>query len=219
VTFVRRQLRLRILETLGRRAKGFRTRHDIWPLRVPREPILLDDPIEEALGDDRARFGEADLKSRSLLTLEWHSDHSGPESRWEAWVIALPSGIDLYCDSAGDESRILASARRDAEGGHIDEFFLELLAGSAGEHFGIEMAGGAPSRVRSSIADREFLIDFFVELFEVTGTEASVRAQLSAGRGLEAPAPHDPNRDAGRDLPVQRLDFRADVERWLDSVT
>jgi hypothetical protein len=198
VTFARRQLRLRILETLARRAKAFRTRHDIWPLRVPREPILLDDPIDEALGDDRARFGESDLKSRSLLTLEWQEDNSEPSSRWEAWVIALPSGIDLYCDSIGHESRILASARRDAQGGHIDEFFLELLAGSAGDHFGIEMAGGAPSRVRTSVASREFLVDFFVDLFEVTGMEDSVRAQLAP-----AASPTD--------------DFRADVERWLEN--
>jgi hypothetical protein len=40
------------------------------------------------------------------------------------------------------------------------------------------MSGGAPSRVRSSIDDRAFLIEVFVELFEVTGTEDSVREAL-----------------------------------------
>jgi hypothetical protein len=202
MTFARRQLRLRILEVLARRAKTFRTRHDIWPMRVPREPVLLDEVLDEALGEDRAQFDERDLKTRSLLGMEWWAEHDEPASRWEAWIIALPSGLNLYCDSAGDESRILASCRRDAEGGKIDEFFLELLAGSAGEYFGIEMAGGAPSSVRTSMTDREFLIDFFVDLLEITKGEDSVRKALAI-------------RDPGSRLAE---DFRADVERWLSAV-
>jgi len=51
------------------------------------------------------------------------------------------------------------------------------------------MAGPAPDRVRTSIGDREFLADVFVELFE--GTSA---------------------------LPVESADFRADVVRWLARV-
>jgi hypothetical protein len=134
--------------------------------------------------------------------MEWHAEPDQPASRWEAWVIALPSGVDVYCDAIDDEARMLASGRRDAEGGKIDEFFLELLAGSAGELFGIEMSGGAPSRVRSSITDRGFLIDFFVDLIEVTKGEGSVR---------EALAMLDPG------LPPAG-DFRADVKRWLAAV-
>jgi hypothetical protein len=54
------------------------------------------------------------------------------------------------------------------------------------------MAGGPPSRVRSSVDDREELIDFFVALFEVEGLEAAI---------------HEGEPSA---------DFRADVARWLE---
>ena len=57
------------------------------------------------------------------------------------------------------------------------------------------MAGPPPDRVRSSIGDREFLADVFVELFE--GTDA--QAGRSGRTGAEA-------------------DFRATVVRWLDEV-
>jgi hypothetical protein len=68
---------------------------------------------------------------------------------------------------------------------------LERLAESRGRHFGIEMAGPAPDRVRSSIGDREFLADVFVELFEGTEAEASI------GSGG---------------------DFRDHVVRWLEGI-
>src|SRR5215213_10526723 len=67
------------------------------------------------------------------------------------------------------ETRVLASGGRN-EGDDSDRAFLELFAESAGRHFGIEMAGGAPRSVRSPFP-RELLIDAFVNLFEVTGTE------------------------------------------------
>ncbi len=198
MSFARRQLRLRVIDTLMRRARAFRTRHDIWPLRVPPEPVLLDEVIEEALGPDRGDVDEQDVKSRSLLAMEWPAEGGRPPTRWEAWVIALPSGLNLYCDTGDEESRILASGRRDAEGGDVDRFFLELLADSAGAHFGIEMSGGAPGRVRAPSADVEFLVDLFVDLFEITGTERSVHAAL----GRRAPSD----------------DFRTDVEQWLKQV-
>ena len=53
---------------------------------------------------------------------------------------------------------VLASAKR-SNPLEADRFFLELLAESRGHHFGIEMSGTAPDRVRSSIGDREFLVD------------------------------------------------------------
>ena len=194
-----RQMRVRVLDTLARRARQFRSRKELWPLRVPREPVPIDDVIEEALPDDHLTFDRNTLRSRSLLHLRWDD-----ETTWEAWVIALPSGLNLYCDSDGHETRILAAVRRDAEGGDLDRFFLELLSESAGEHFGIETSGIAPSRVRSSLTDRAFLIDIFVNLFEVTGAEESVRSDL-AGRGHAASDRQD-------------VDFRADVERWLENV-
>jgi hypothetical protein len=120
-----------------------------------------------------------------------------------AWVIALPSGLKMYCDSDEEETRILASGGRNA-GDETDRLFLQLLAESAGEHFGIEMSGGPPSRVRSAIADRPFLVDLFVNLFEMTGAEASVRQAL----GLLEPQPPVSATDG--------TDFRSDVERWLE---
>jgi hypothetical protein len=198
----RRHMRVRVLEALERRARQFRSRKELWPLRVPREPVLLDAVIEEALPEDYRAFQVMTLRSRTLLHLRWDDG-----SAWEAWVIALPSGLKLYCDSDGEENRILASGRRDAEGGDIDRFFLELLSESAGEHFGIATTGIAPSRVRSSLADRAFLVDVFVNLFEVTGSQASVRTDLA-------------EREAGSRQAAESCgaDFRADVERWLDNV-
>ena len=202
MTVSQRQLRVRVLETLERRARQFRARRELWPLRVPREPVSLDEVIDEALPEGRRGFELVTLRSRSLLQLRWDDG-----SKWDAWVIALPSGLNLYCDSDVEESRILASCKRDAEGGDLDRFFLELLAESAGEHFGIGTSGHAPTRVRSSVTDRGFLVDVFVNLFEVTGAEASVRNDL-AGRETPGTYAIDP----------RSVDFRTDVERWLEHV-
>ncbi len=186
-----RQLRVLVLEALDRRTRQFRGREELWPLRVPSEPIALDDVIEEALADGARRFDVATLRSRTLLELTWEDGVS-----WSAWMIVLPSKTKLYCDSDSEETRILASGGRN-EGEENDRVFLRLLAESGGEHFGIGMAGGAPSRVRSSISDRAFLVDIFVELFEVSGAEYSVRRTL--GR--------EPSGD-----------FQHDVEDWLEIV-
>ena len=189
--FEQRQLRTRVLDALERRVKQFRRRDELWPIRVPVEPVLLDDVIEEALGDGARLFDSSTLRPRTLLHLAWHDGAS-----WDAWVVALPSKAKLYGDSNGQETRLLASGGRN-EGDESDRVFLQLLAESAGAHFGIEMSGGAPSRVRSSIADRAFLVECFVNLFEVSGAEESVRAAI----------PGRP-RDVGPD-------FQHDVEDWL----
>ncbi len=191
-----RQLRLRVLETLEQRVKQFLRREELWPLRIPREPLLLDVVIAQALQADARSFDPIALRSRPLLRLEWEDG-----STWDAWVIVLPSGIKLYCDSIDAEDRVLASGGRN-EGDDSDRAFLALLAESAGAHFGIEMSGGAPVRVRTAVTSREFLIETFVNLFEVAGSEESVREQLDA-----AGHAHDANAD-GRD-------FRSEVEVWL----
>jgi len=172
--FDERQARLKALEALEERAKQFRGREEIWPFRVPHEPLDLHEIVEGVAADS--------LRSRSVLGLGW------TDTAWDLWTIALPSGILLYCDSDGHESRVLASVKRGSPS-EADGFFLERLAESRGEFFGIEMSGPAPDRVRSSIGDREFLADVFVDLFE--GTRA---------------------------LPVESADFRTDVVRWLDRV-
>jgi hypothetical protein len=183
-----------VLEALETRIKQFRRREELWPLRVPHEPLLLEDVIEEALGDSHRRFDPTTLRSRTLLQLAWDDN-----STWEVWVTVLPSKLKVFCDSSHGETRVLASGGKN-EGDETDRLFLELLGESGGQHFGIEMSGGAPSRVRSSIADRTFLIDVFVNLFEVSRMEAAIRDTTT-----EPDSP--PN--------AQGLDFRGDVERWL----
>ncbi|MDQ3214118.1 MAG: hypothetical protein M3Q85_15680 [Acidobacteriota bacterium] len=190
-----RHLRLRVLEALDQRVKQFRTREDLYPLRAPREPLVLEEVILHALNDDQVGFDHAALRSRTLLTLDWD------DARWEAWVITLPSRVKLYCDSDAHETRILASGGPNA-GTESDRLFLGLLSESAGEEFGIEMAGGAPTRVASSLDDREFLVDFFVNLFEVTHAEDSIRIVLPEAESAL---------DGG-------IDFRHDVARWLRTV-
>ena len=183
MNFEIRQARLRALEALELRAKQFRSRDGLWPFRVPHEPLDLDEILERTAEGDAPPAADA-LRSRTVLEFLWD------RHRWELWVIALPSGILLYCDSDGQESRILASVKR-GNPGEADGFFLERLAESRGREFGIEMAGPAPDRVRSSIGDRDFLADVFVEMFE--GTEAA------AGIGTGG-------------------DFREHVVRWLGEV-
>ena len=200
-----RQLRLRVLEALEDAAKQFRTREELFPIRIPREPIRIDDLVERALGDDHRSFDPASIRARTLLRLEWDDG-----SLWEAWVIMLPSQLRLFCDSGAEETRVLASGGRNA-GDETDRQFLMLLSESAGETFGIEMAGGAPTRVRSSIADRVFLVDVFVNLFEVRAMESEIRRELDE-RSLEL-AP-----DARHETDQKGLDFRIDVERWLELV-
>ncbi len=185
-----------MLEELERRAKGFRTDEDLYPLRVPREPLRLRDAIARALPDSHEVFDPLALRQRALLRLEWDDG-----SAWELWVLMLPSGLKLFCDAGEEEPHVLASGGRHA-GNETDRQFLQLLAESGGQRFGIEMSGGAPARVRTPLTDREFLVDLFVELFEVAGEEASVRRALAQ--------PH------GR--PPERGDFRADVDRWLSRV-
>ena len=183
--FADRQNRVRVLQALEESVKQFRTRQELWPLRVPRDPVSLDDLVARTLAG--GAFDPLTLRARTLLWLAWPDG-----ATWELWVIALPSGLKLYCDTGGGETRLLASGRRDSEI-ETDRHLLELLSASAGEHFGIEMDGGPPSRVRSNLADRALVVEFFVNLFEVLGMEAEIRGVI-ADR-------HD--------------DFRLDIEQWL----
>lgn len=182
--FTARQNRVRALQALERVSKQFRTREAIWPLYAPREPVSMDRILEQAL--EGARLDPLTLRARTLMWLAWPSG-----ATWELWVIVLPSGMKLYCDTGGDETRVLASGRRDSEI-ETDRLFLELLSESAGQQFGIQMSGGPPSRVRSSFADRDVLIDFFVALFEEEGLEAEIRREVPGS-----------------------ADFREDVATWL----
>ena len=193
-SFNQRLLTARVIDVLERRVKQFRRRQDLWPIRTPSEPIALAAVIAEALGDESSRLDPSSLRNRTLLQFEWPDG-----ARWEVWVIALPSKTKLYCDSDGTEIRLLASGGRN-EGDESDRVFLQTLAESAGEAYGIESAGGAPATVRSSITDRAFLVEFFVNLFEMTGAEASVRAAIGTQ-----------TREGGHD-------FQHDVEEWLSQV-
>ena len=90
-----RQQRLRVLEALELEAKQFRTREELFPLRIPRDPLRLDDVLERTLGDDAQRFDVSSLRARTLLRLDWPDGSS-----WNAWVIMLPSQLRLFCDAS-----------------------------------------------------------------------------------------------------------------------
>jgi hypothetical protein len=182
--YAERQNRVRVVQALEEAVKQFRSRQELWPLRVPREPIVFERLVARTID---TTFDPLTLRSRTLLWLEWPDG-----ATWELWVIALPSGLKLYCDTGAGETRLLASGRRDSEI-ETDRHLMELLSESAGEHFGIEMDGGPPSRVRSNLTDGTLVVDFFVNLFEVLGMEEEVRAVLGD----------------------RRADFRLDVESWL----
>jgi len=153
--------------------------------------------MERALGDEAAALAAADLRSRTLLHLEWAED-----SAWDLWVIVLPSGLKVYVDSGGDETRLLASGGKNL-GDESDRLLLERLADSGGADFGIEMAGGVPTRVRSSLTDRAFLVEVFVDLFEGTAVEPDLQAALGSGDAADV---------------ANGRDFQTDVERWLGQV-
>ena len=194
-----RLLRARVLDALEARTRQFKSYEGIWPFRIPHEPLALADIMEDALGDGSGisrltsiAAARDLLRSRTVLEMQWPEGHV-----WTAWAIAFPSGIIVYCDDDGDEARVLASVKR-GNPSEADGFFLELLAETRGQAFGMEMSGGAPERVRTSIGDRDFLVDVFVELFEDTPAASSV---------LEV-AGSNPRDNAAKD-------FRADVEHWL----
>ena len=180
-----RQNRVRVLQAIEQAIQQFRTRQPLWPLRVPNEPLSLDALIARTVPE--ARFDPLSLRARTLLWLRWDDGET-----WELWLIALPSGLKLYCDTGAGETRMLATGRRDSEI-ETDRLFLEVLSESGGEHFGIEMSGGPPSMVRSPLADRTLVVDFFLNLFEVLGMEEEIRAIVGE----------------------RHEDFRQDVERWL----
>ena len=189
-----RRLRLRALTALDREVKQFRIREDLFPLRIPHEPLLIDELLQQALGHQASRVDVDGLRSRTLLELRW------PDGEWSVWLMALPSGLKLFCDSNGDESRVLASGGRNA-GDESERLFLRLLCESGGAHFGLEMSGGAPTSVRTAVADRQFLIDLFVDLFEGGPAEHDIRAGRPAG-----------------EPPLAGRDFTHEVERWLHAV-
>lgn len=197
-----RQRRALVLEALERRARQFRSREDSWPFRMPHEPLDLDAVIDDATADEPGPVPVEALRTRGVIRLEWTTSDV-----WELWALTLASGIHLYCDSSREESRVLASAKR-GNPAEADGFFLERLAESHGHLFGIEMAGDPPDRVRSSIGDRDFLADVFVELFE--GTDAELRLKAERFRlTAEATEPETTESVA---------DFRAVVVGWLDRV-
>ena len=204
VIFASRQQRVRVLEALELRAKQFRSREGTWPFRVPHDPLDLDDIIQAAAADGERAVDPASLRARTVLGFSWSAEPGDDDDTWDLWVIALPSGILMYCDSDGHETRILATAKR-GNPGEADGFFLERLAESRGHLFGIEMAGAVPDRVRSSIGDRDFLADVFVELLEGTDAERVLSAECAV-LSTEGSMPSAAN------------DFRTTVAIWLDRV-
>ena len=54
--FAARQLRLRVLEALELRIKQFLRREELWPLRIPREPLVLESIVRQVLADEARAF-------------------------------------------------------------------------------------------------------------------------------------------------------------------
>lgn len=187
---VTRHERIALLEALEQRVKQFHRDEDIWPFRRPHEPLDFSRLVTFTLGHPSVSSAVDALRSRSVIEMQWPAGE-----RWEAWVTTLPSSIHVYFDTDGSEHRLLASVKR-GSAMEADRFFLELLAESRGCHFGIEMSGGAPSRVRTIIDDRALMADVLVDLFEGTDAETDVRA------AVEGPA----------------SDLRVAVDAWLSSV-
>jgi len=86
--FAARQLRLRVLEALELRVKQFLRREELWPLRIPREPLVLESIVRQILADEAGAFNLESLRARTLLSFEWADG-----SWWLGWVGALPSGL------------------------------------------------------------------------------------------------------------------------------
>jgi hypothetical protein len=166
----RRQLRVQVMEALERQVKQFRRQEDIWPFRVPHEPLDLEALIDNVLMDSDGTISADDLRSRYVLSMYWPDGHA-----WESWAVTLPSGIHVHCDTNGLEHRLLSSIKR-GSALEADRFFLELLSESHGAAFGIQMGAAAPSRVKTPMDDRDFLADVFVDLLEGT----------PAGRDIES---------------------------------
>lgn len=185
-----RQERIALLEALEQRVRQFRRDDDIWPFRRPSEPLDFSRLVTFTLGHPSTASAVVALRSRTVIEMQWPDG-----GRWEAWAVTLPSGIHVYLDTDDAEHRLLASVKR-GSAVEADRFFLELLAEFRGRHFGIEMSGGAPTRVRTGIGDRTLITDVMVDLFEGTEAEAGVRGMVDVGSA----------------------DFRVCVDAWLASV-
>ena len=192
--FNQRLLTARVLEALEGRVKQFRRREELWPIRMPPEPSLSMHVIQEALGEDSRRFDPGRCEAGRFCG--WNGT---TEARWDAWVIALPSKTKLLLRFGRRGDRLLASGDV-TKGTRTIASFFELLAETGGQAFGIETSGDAPTRVRSSITDRAFLVEFFVDLFEVTGD------------GGISPDSHP------RHVTSFDHDFQPEVEVWLATV-
>ena len=173
-------MRMRALQALELTVRQFRGTDAIWPFRVPHEPIDLERVVDAVCTGNRA-LNLQDLHSRPVLEMQWNDGQ-----RWRACAITLASGVHVYCDESDEGTRVLTSVKR-GNPLEADRFFLELLAESRGDCFGIEMGGTAPDLIRTPIDDRDFLCDVFVDLLEDTTAEQDVRAAVvNAPPGISA---------------------------------
>ena len=211
-----RRRRTVVIEALDLRTRQFRSRDGSWPFRLPHEPLDLDEVIDAALAGEGVTLSAETLRSRPVLRMEWNAG-----GLWDLWSAVLPSGIILYCDTDGHETRVLASAKRGTPA-DADGFFLERLAESHGAIFGIEMAGAPPDRVKAStIGDRAFLADVFVELFEGTDAEGVLSAEcsvLSAECSVLSAECSVQSAECSVQSAEAAADFHAVVVQWLSRV-
>ena len=109
------------------------------------------------------------------------------EQAWEAWAVNLASGVIVYCDDDGEETRVLASAKR-GNPLEADGFFLELLAETRGQAFGMEMAGDPPARapnVRSPIGSSSSTCSW--SFLKAARGSIAAEGNPADGRAMRAP--------------------------------
>ena len=117
MTHERRQLRVRVLEALEGLAKQFRRREELWPLRVPREPVGLDDVMDrkkdiggcdeeapEAMCLDEASQAYRELDQQILVRHERGGARGRSRSWFRSSTSALPRAATPAC-RAGDNPR------------------------------------------------------------------------------------------------------------------
>ena len=197
--FAARQLRVRVLEALEGRVKQFLRREELWPLRVPREPLLVR--RRPPAGDRRrgapVRCRVAEVAHRCCRS---NGQTAAAGRRGSA---CLPSGLKIYCDTG--ERREPACWRR--AGATKGTRATGRFSSCSPSRRAVTSASRWPAARRDRCDHRWTASSWSIassNLFEVTGSEDSLRAQL----------PEPPDADAA---PPGGRDFRADVERWLDA--
>ncbi len=180
-----RQLRLRVLEALELSAKQFRTREELFPIRIPREP---------SGSTNSSSAPSATTAQRSIRPRCARAPCFASSGTMGARGTRGSSCCHLSCGSSATTWRGMKNARarlRRAKRRRRNRPAVpHPPLGIGGRDLRHRDGGRRSDRVRSSIADRAFLVDVFVNLFEVRAMEAAIaptsRSGAIAGDGTTA---------------------------------